>query len=393
MATKMIRDLGRGLEILVSDASSVKVIRNRLGVPTFAETVADPKEFKLNKSARPVLVNRPRTGGTSVDARSQQATKIFDVGESSLVSNGQPKGRADPVLISKNLDAMYSEHGLSSTIFSKNSESLILGSKNLDREVDTILDRYEDYSHLTKLIKDETTFKRYLMQLNQSKFSEFWNRLKNLTIDVKGILKLIFQIFKIFLTELNGCTMTKTQYMKRIVDQVCDLLECEKAILLRSDPLNGELKSTVIAGNDQKRINIPATKGICDWVMQTKLVCNIKEAKNDERYHKSIDPKTCGDLGSVLVVPILNRMHETEGVIQAVGKKPDRNNFTRFFSKEDQELLGMVAKILDNLIEKNSEVEDQTLIHNNFRAMLNCGVFMSSIKDTRTLIVAAETKL
>lgn len=174
------------------------------------------------------------------------------------------------------------------------------------------------------------------MTMSYSTLSQLYDSIKGLTNDLATIFKMGVRIKTIFdsTPDITG-SLTISEAMSTIVDHVCLALECERATVFKLDLLRGELWSQAAKGFD-KVIRIPMDKGVAGNVATTKEILNIREAYSDERFDATNDIKTGFRTKSILAIPILNKMGELEGVIQAINKKPGLDNVVRFFTKDDE---------------------------------------------------------
>ena len=117
-----------------------------------------------------------------------------------------------------------------------------------------------------------------------------------------------------------------SEALEKVVDKVCETLECDRASVFMLDPLNGELWTRVAKGSD-KTIRIPLDKGIVGAVVRNEMRENIEDVYNDPRFNKEVDRVTGYRTKSVLCVPIRDQSLQVIGASQAINKLT-RDKFT-----------------------------------------------------------------
>ena len=116
--------------------------------------------------------------------------------------------------------------------------------------------------------------------------------------------------------------------LSQIVDEICDILNCDRASVFILDEMNRELWTKVAKGT--KTIRIPMDKGIVGHAVTTRKLINIEDAYQTEMFNKEIDKKTNYKTKSILCIPMQDQFGNVIGACQAINKltKP-------FFHPED----------------------------------------------------------
>lgn len=96
---------------------------------------------------------------------------------------------------------------------------------------------------------------------------------------------------------------------------------------------------------------------------------------------------------TILAYPILNRMGEVEGVVEAVNKCKGADGEMRYFSEDDEGLLKMLARIAGVSLRNSVLHGEAHFKHNNLRSILACGVFLNTLRSSKELQQGAENRL
>lgn len=298
-----------------------------------------------------------------------------------------------PMLIHEHLDAIIESTTLSAYLFRDDIFEQLRKANDSNSIIDQILQSNENYAHLRSQTENEDNLKNYIIGMTHSSLSQLYDYIRGLLGNVSCIFKMGMRIKKIFdaTPEITG-NLTTNEAMAAIVEHITDSLECERATVFKLDLLRGELWSQAAKGHTQI-MQLPMNKGIAGYAATNKQKVNIRDAYSDERFDQTYDQKTGFRTKSILVIPILNKMNEIEGIIQAVNKKPDKNNVFRFFSKDDEGLLTILANIAGVTVKNSSIYNEQVVFHNSLRSILKVGIYLNTYKNQRDLGKAAEIKL
>ncbi len=126
-------------------------------------------------------------------------------------------------------------------------------------------------------------------------------------------------------------------------DLARDMIEADRCSLFLLDEEKNELWTKVAHGVD--RIRVPSDKGFVGWVATHGEPLIVEDAYKDPRFNPEVDRETGYRTRNVLSVPLFNRKGKVLGVFQAVNKKEGS------FSKEDVELLSLLAKFASSAVE------------------------------------------
>jgi putative methionine-R-sulfoxide reductase with GAF domain len=99
--------------------------------------------------------------------------------------------------------------------------------------------------------------------------------------------------------------------MYKIVDMVCEVLDCDRASVFMLDELNGQLWTKAAVGTDT--IRIPMTQGIVGRVVTENETMNIEDAYQCELFNKEVDMFTNYRTKSVLCCPIVDQYDNVIG--------------------------------------------------------------------------------
>eukprot|EP00948_MAST-09A_sp_MAST-9A-sp1_P002839 g2839.t1 len=133
--------------------------------------------------------------------------------------------------------------------------------------------------------------------------------------------------------------------IEMIIDEICSILECDRATLFMVDLSSSSL--VVRVGKGAKNIRIPLTSGIAGSVYETGKHLNIPDAYKHPKFNKSVDAKTGYKTKSILCQPVRDSNNKIVAVLQVVNKLK-----LPIFTSEDELLLdhlsGQIGVILRN---------------------------------------------
>ena len=108
--------------------------------------------------------------------------------------------------------------------------------------------------------------------------------------------------------------------LSKIIEAATHLISAERSTLFLHDADTGELWAPVAEGVDRKEFRIPSYGGLAGTAFTTGETLNIADAYADHRFNPEFDQKTGFKTRSILCVPMLDRLSEPIGVMQALNK-------------------------------------------------------------------------
>ncbi len=186
-------------------------------------------------------------------------------------------------------------------------------------------------------------------------------------------LKLLFNITRNITREL-----TIDRLLLRIMDEVKNVLNCDRCSVFILDEEKQELWARVAHGESQ--IRFASHLGIAGHVATTGDILNIPDAYADDRFNPNIDRQTGYTTRNMLTTPLRNKMGDIIGVFQAL------NKFGGPFTKDDEELLDAIGAISAAQIENAQLYEEQKKTFDSFIETL------ASTIDARDPMTAGHSK-
>jgi Nif-specific regulatory protein len=117
--------------------------------------------------------------------------------------------------------------------------------------------------------------------------------------------------------------------------EVARLLAAERASVFLWDRSTDELWSLVALGSEPLRFD--ARRGLAGAVVQTGIVINVPDVRQDARWNPAIDARTGFRTRNLLAVPLRNHAGQIVGAFQVLNKQEGT------FTAEDEEMLKAVA--------------------------------------------------
>lgn len=164
------------------------------------------------------------------------------------------------------------------------------------------------------------------------------------------------------LQTLNSCgvdisaTLILDDSLKKIVNSICLVCDCDRATVWIVDEINNELWSKVGKGLSTT-IRLPRDVGIVGFVAITGRRLVIDDAYNDHRFNSAFDKKSGYKTKSILTIPIKDIYGRVTGVIQAVNKHKNG-----VFNADDEGLAILLATHAGVML-KNSMLHDKSIIN------------------------------
>ncbi|HNW59744.1 MAG TPA: GAF domain-containing protein [bacterium] len=145
--------------------------------------------------------------------------------------------------------------------------------------------------------------------------------------------------------------MQLDKLLRLIMDEVKQVLHCDRCTVFVLDRERDELWSRVAHGEDE--IRFPAHLGIAGAVVKSGEVINIPDAYADNRFNPNIDRQTGYHTSNLLSAPMRNRPGEIIGVFQTL------NKFEGPFTRDDEEILNAISVLAATQIENAQLYEEQ----------------------------------
>ena len=241
--------------------------------------------------------------------------------------------------------------------------------------------------YLKPIFEDEDSFLSFVTGSDTNEMVAFYNQVLALLTEHKCLYSLILRLKRIIVA---GNTMTEslvlTEAMKKIVEETCEFLKCDRATVFLLDDQKQELWSKVGAGLSFT-IRIPWNKGIVGHAVVNGEVVNIMDAYSDPRFNQEFDRKIGYKTETILVCPIFDQSKRVTGAVQAI------NKFNGYFTKEDEGLLGILANLAGSALRNSIQYDEQLLFLNNLRHILKQGIQLHAAFNFETMIPTAEDLL
>lgn len=236
----------------------------------------------------------------------------------------------------------------------------------------------------------------YIINMNHSDLSHFFDSIKTVTEYMTSIFKTstrIKQLFE-FMQDITDQKQKKNS-IKSIAEWALQGLECERITVFKVEFAKGEMHSIAsIGGEENFQMSIKLNSGLIGEAVKKKCFVNVRDAQSDKRFDPEVDTRPKITSKSVMLVPIYNRMHEVDGVIEAINKKPDpMSEMTRFFSQDDEGLIEMLSTIMGVALNDSIMLNDHILQYNNLQNILKAGVYLNKFDNKNALCRAAEVQL
>jgi len=145
--------------------------------------------------------------------------------------------------------------------------------------------------------------------------------------------------------------MQLDKLLRLIMDEVKQVLQCDRCTVFVLDREHDELWSRVAHGESE--IRFPARLGIAGAVVESGQVINIPDAYADSRFNPNIDKQTGYHTRNLLSAPMRNKPGEIIGVFQILNKLEGP------FTREDEEILNAISVLAATQIENAQLYEEQ----------------------------------
>ncbi|MDA0831990.1 MAG: SpoIIE family protein phosphatase [Planctomycetota bacterium] len=111
------------------------------------------------------------------------------------------------------------------------------------------------------------------------------------------------------------------EILKRVTNDVCAALNCERATLFLYDAASQELYTRVVTQLELREIRLPLSQGVSGWVARERKIANIATPHDDTRWNPDVDQKTGFRTRNILTAPVISA-HDGRlcGVLQLLNK-------------------------------------------------------------------------
>jgi HD superfamily phosphodiesterase len=146
-------------------------------------------------------------------------------------------------------------------------------------------------------------------------------------------LQLLLEVTKAIASELD-----LEKLLGVIMDKTRECLRAERCSVFMLDEEKQELWTIKAHGLEGHPLRVPLQSGLVGYVARTGETVNVRDAYQDYRFDRNIDKVTGYRTGSILSMPMKNKLGAIIGVFQIINKRAG------IFTKDDQDLLeGVVA--------------------------------------------------
>eukprot|EP00163_Fabomonas_tropica_P006280 TRINITY_DN15857_c0_g1_i1.p1 TRINITY_DN15857_c0_g1~~TRINITY_DN15857_c0_g1_i1.p1 ORF type:complete len:712 (+),score=273.36 TRINITY_DN15857_c0_g1_i1:206-2341(+) len=146
--------------------------------------------------------------------------------------------------------------------------------------------------------------------------------------DIKGICEVNLLLDDVMTSYVEEVSLQRT--MNETSEEVCRLLDCERATVFMAEKQTEELFAIV---GDGIEIRFPWDKGIAGECFMKKKSVNIPEPYSDSRFNPEFDKKNNFKTRSILCMPLYDNESKVIGVLQAINKGDDEEDY---FTEEDE---------------------------------------------------------
>ena len=138
---------------------------------------------------------------------------------------------------------------------------------------------------LSKLTQFSEQFREEILECSDYKLEEYNVTIRSLINDWSTMSRVMQRMKRLIYA---GQEISKNLYLQeamyKIVDMVCDVLDCDRASVFMLDELNGQLWTKAAVGADT--IRIPMTQGIVGRVVTEDMTMNIEDAYQCDLFNK-----------------------------------------------------------------------------------------------------------
>lgn len=277
-------------------------------------------------------------------------------------------------LSNKNNNKFHSSNGISLLSFP-------------DEKLDEMSEN-ENLNYLIKLTQSDELFITEIRTKTNKFLMNLCDSINMMAKDYQQSIRLIKRI-KLFIN--SGVYLVKSilnsDSIKILLDNTCKILECEKAFLFIYDNLSDQLLLLNENGNKSNNIKFPKDKGILGSVFLKKEKFKIDDTNQDIKFFQEMKKKIGFKIKNILCYPILDSYGKVFGIIQAINKRK------KHFNCDDEELLLIISKQANAIIESNNNKDMNLIQISRFKLLFKYSIDLYSINNLIELTKITEELL
>ena len=277
-------------------------------------------------------------------------------------------------LSNKNNNKFHSSNGIS--LLSFPNEKLDEMSEN------------ENLNYLIKLTQSDELFINEIRAKTNKFLMNLCDIINMMAKDYQQSIRLIKRI-KLFIN--SGVNLVKsilnTDSIKILLDNTCNILECEKVFLFIYDNLSEQLVLLNENANKSNNIKFPKDKGILGSVFLKKEKLKIDDTNKDINFFQELKKKLGFKIKNILCYPILDSYGKVFGIIQAINKRK------KHFNCDDEELLLIISKQANAIIESNNNKDMNLIQISRLKLLFKYSIDLYSINNLIELTKKTEELL
>lgn len=241
---------------------------------------------------------------------------------------------------------------------------------------------------LQKILGKSEKFRDEITNCEDFMLEDYTLTLRAVMNDVERLSYLLLRLQSLI---YSGQTIAKnlglTEAMEKIIDEVCDTLQCDRASVFMLDELNGQLWSKVAKGSDVT-FRMPKDQGIVGSVVCNNIRENIHDAYKDKRFNSTFDQKTGYRTKSILCVPIRDQYGNVIGACQAINKLTKAH-----FEVDDIYLFESLTTNAGIVLRNSMAFDENVVLQHHLRQLILSGSEMLNKKSMPDFLKQCEKLL
>lgn len=271
------------------------------------------------------------------------------------------------------------------SLFEINSQSHTI----LRYDKDSIKSIYEGRKlrRLDRILTNSETFRDAIQESQDFKLEDYFMSIKSLKNDWNRLSQLILRQKKL----VNACHQISKDHglseaMNKIVEEVCEVLECDRASVFMLDELNGQLWTK--AAKKSETIRIPMNAGIVGHVVTKNETLNIEDAYQCDFFNKDVDKQTNYRTKSILCCPILDQYGNVIGACEAINKLTKHK-----FEADDLEIFEHFTTNAGIILRKSMQFDESVVLQHHFKCLILDGTSFLTSRTIDDFMIKAEDVL